>query len=139
MNGLNVIDTAITSGMFKTFTRLFEGSPLETVLRGREIFTLFAPLDLAFASMDSKDLSYLLRTQNSRRLEDVLGFHVVPGIIMSSDIICDKKFKTIYGPELYLRNTPALSVDTANLISPDIHATNGVVHGIDGLLQPDAT
>jgi hypothetical protein len=41
MQTLNVIDTAIRSGIFQTFTRLLEGSPLEARLRSQESFTLF--------------------------------------------------------------------------------------------------
>lgn len=137
MQTLNVIDTAIKNGIFQTFTRLLEGSPLETRLRGREVFTIFAPVDISFAYLPTETFDHLLRAENQGRLSDVLGYHVVQGRIMSCQLGGLCKTPTVYGAELSLGNTGELKVDGAKLLHVDIVACNGVIHAIDRLLMPN--
>lgn len=136
MQKLNVIDTAIRSGIFQTFTRLLEGSPLEQRLRSQELFTLFAPVDVSFAYLSAEAFDQLLRAENEGILSDVLGYHVVFGKVMSCDLRGSCKTPTVYGMELTVDNTGELRVDGAKLLHVDILACNGVIHGIDRLLMP---
>ena len=136
MQTLNVIDTAIRTGIFQTFTRLLEGSPLEQRLRSTEAFTLFAPIDMSFAYLSSETFDGLLRAENQGILSEVFGYHVVPRKIMFPDL-CDLcKIPTVCGAELTVDNTTELRVDGAKLLHVDIVACNGVIHGIDRLLMP---
>lgn len=137
MQTLNVIDTAIRSGIFQTFTRLLEGSPLETRLRSQELFTLFAPVDISFAYLQAEAFEHLLRAENQGVLSDVLGYHVVLGKIMSCELTGRCKKPTVYGVELTIDNANELRVDGAKLLHVDMLACNGVIHGIDRLLMPD--
>ena len=137
MQTLNVIDTAIRSGIFQTFTRLLEGSPLEARLRSRELFTLFAPVDISFAYLEAETLDHLLRAENQGILSDVLGYHVVFGKLMSCELTGLCKTPTVYGVELTIDNTREFSVDGAKLLHVDIVACNGVIHGVDRLLMPN--
>lgn len=77
MQTLNVIDTAIRSGIFQTFTRLLEGSPLEQRLRGQESFTLFAPVDISFAYLPTETFDLLLKAENTGILFDVPDLRAV--------------------------------------------------------------
>ena len=136
METLNVIDTAIRTGIFQTFTRLLEGSPLEQRLRSREPFTLFAPVDISFAYLSPETFDGLLRAENQGFLSDVLGYHVVPRKIMFRELSDLCKTPTVCGVELTVDNTVELRVDGAKLLHVDIVACNGVIHGIDRLLMP---
>ena len=136
MQSLNVIDTAIRSGIFQTFTRLLEGSPLEARLRSQESFTLFAPVDISFAYLPGETFDHLIRNENQGTLSDVLGYHVVPGKIVFHDLLGLRNTSTVCGVELPIDNTSGLRVDGAKLLHVDIHACNGVIHGIDRLLMP---
>jgi uncharacterized surface protein with fasciclin (FAS1) repeats len=136
MRTLNLIDTAIRTGIFQTFTRLLEGSALEQRLRSQESFTLFAPVDISFAYLAPKTFERLLRAENQGALSDVLGYHVVPRKIMFHELRELRKTPTVYGVELTIDNTIEPKVDGAKLLHVDIVAWNGVIHGIDGLLMP---
>ena len=136
MQTLNVIDTAIKSGIFQTFTRLLEGSPLEARLRSQELFTLFAPVDISFAYLPAEAFDHLLRAKNEGMLSDVLGYHVVLGKVMSCELTGSCKRPTVYGVELTIDNTNEPTVDGAKLLHVDMLACNGVIHGIDRLLMP---
>lgn len=133
---LNVIDTAIKTGIFQTFTRLLEGSRLEQRLRGQETFTLFAPVDISFAYLSTEMFQHLLSAENQGTLADVLGFHVVPGKIMSHELRDLCTIPTVYGIELIIDSFAQLKVGGANVLHPDLDARNGVIHGIDRLLMP---
>jgi uncharacterized surface protein with fasciclin (FAS1) repeats len=133
---LNVIDTAIRTGIFQTFTRLLEGSALEQRLRREEPLTLFAPVDISFAYLSPATFERLLRAENQGTLMDVLGYHVVPGKIMFEELTHLRKTPTVYGVELTIENTIEPRVEGAKLLHVDIVAWNGVIHGIDRLLMP---
>ena len=136
MQTLNVIDTAIRAGIFQTFTRLLEGSTLEQRLRSRETFTLFAPVDISFAYLQPETLNRLLQAENQGILADVLGHHIVPRKISSSELKDLCRTPTVSGVDLSIENTIELRVDGAKLLHLDIGACNGVIHAIDRLLLP---
>ena len=136
METLNLIDTAIRNGIFQTFMRLLEDSPLEQRLRSQEMFTLFAPVDTSFAYLPSETFQRLLRAENQGILSDVLGYHAVPRKIMSRELRDLRQTPTLIGADLTLDNTIELRVDGARLLHLDIVACNGVIHGIDRLLLP---
>ena len=136
METLNVIDTAIRSGIFQTFTRLLEGSSLEQRLRSQESFTLFAPVDISFAYLSPETFDGLLRAENQGILSDVLEYHVVPGKVMCCELRDLCRTPTVCGLELTVDNTVELRVDGAKVLHVDIVACNGVIHGIDRLLMP---
>jgi uncharacterized surface protein with fasciclin (FAS1) repeats len=133
---LNLLDTAVRSGIFQTFTRLLEGSPLEQRLRGQESFTLFAPVDISFAYLPPETFDGLLRAESEGVLADVLGYHVVPRKILFRELCTLCKTPTVYGVELTLDNTTDLRVEGAKILHFDLIARNGVIHGIDRLLIP---
>ncbi len=133
---LNLMDTAVRAGIFQTFTRLLEGSPLEQRLRSQESFTLFAPVDISFAYLSPEALGGLLKAENHGTLSDVLGYHAVPGKIMAHELRDLCKTCTVTGAELTIDYTSEVRVDGARLLHLDIVACNGVIHGIDRLLMP---
>jgi uncharacterized surface protein with fasciclin (FAS1) repeats len=136
MERLNVIDTAIRSGIFQTFTRLVEGSLLEKKLRSSDSFTLFAPVDIAFAYLTPETFDYLLRADNQGILANVLGYHAVPRKIMADELTHMCKARTVYGADLTIDCSEELKVNGARLLHVDMLARNGVIHGIDRLLMP---
>jgi uncharacterized surface protein with fasciclin (FAS1) repeats len=139
MVDLNIIDTAVRSGVFQTFTRLLEGSSFERELRSTASYTLFAPLDMAFAFLPREVLNQLLQAQNQGILADVLSYHAVPRKIMACQLKDLTSAKTVYGAELTVSNADGLRIDGARLVQTDIEAHNGVIHAIDRLLLPAKT
>jgi uncharacterized surface protein with fasciclin (FAS1) repeats len=136
METLNVIDTAIRTGIFQTFVRLLEGSSLERKLRSQDSFTLFAPVDISFAYLSPETFNRLLSAENQGILSSVLGYHAVPGKIMARELRKLRKTPTVYGAELTIDNGLELRVEGAKVLHVDIIARNGVIHGIDRLLMP---
>ncbi len=136
MEKLNIVDSAIHCGVFQTFTKLLEGSSLEKELRGQKLFTLFAPVDIAFAYLSPDEFDYLLRAENQGALASVLGYHAVPMRIMSHELRTLGKATTLCGAELTIDAVDDIKVGGAKVLHVDLLAQNGVIHGIDRLLMP---
>ena len=139
MVDLNIIDTALRSGVFQTFTRLLEGSSFERELRCKASYTLFAPLDIAFAYLPPEVLNQLLKAENQGVLAEVLSYHAVPQKLMFHQLKDLSKAKSVNGKELTISNAGGLRIDGARLVQTDIEAHNGVIHAIDRLLLPAMT
>ncbi|WHY64351.1 fasciclin domain-containing protein [Cytobacillus firmus] len=68
-------------------------------------------------------------------LKDILLYHVVPGKVMSADLKDGMKAKTLAEKEVTISLNP-VKVNDATVVTPDIAASNGVIHVIDRVLLP---
>ena len=134
--GLTLLDTAIQNGIFQTFTKLLEGSRLEMELRRPKPYTLFAPADIAFAYLPAETLDSLIRAENAGMLEDLLGFHDVPGRFLLDRLKELSTIKTACGADLTISNVEEVRLGGARLLHVDIETQYGVIHAIDRLLIP---
>jgi uncharacterized surface protein with fasciclin (FAS1) repeats len=130
---MDIVDTAISAGNFKTLTTALQAANLVDTLKGSGPFTVFAPTDAAFAKVPKNDLDALLA--DKAKLTAVLTYHVVPGKVMSKDVKAGK-VKTAQGSSLTVSTTGGVKVDDANVTAVDIAAANGVIHVIDSVVMP---
>ncbi len=80
----------------------------------------------------------LLKPENKDQLVSVLTYHVVPGKVMSSDLTEGMKAKTVQGGEVTFTLDGGAKIDGASIVTPDIEASNGVIHVIDKVIMPPA-
>lgn len=131
----DIVDTAVEAGDFKTLAAALKKAGLVETLKGEGPFTVFAPTDVAFEKL-LKELGITAEELLARKdLKDILLYHVVPGKVMSGDLKEGMKAKTVAGKELTISLDP-IRVNKANVIKPDIEASNGVIHVIDKVLLP---
>jgi len=132
----DIVSTAVEAGEFNTLATALKAAGLVEVLQGDGPFTVFAPTDGAFAALPPGLVEALLRPENKDELIKVLTYHVVPGKILSGDLESGK-VATVEGDDIYVRvSDVGVKVDDANVIIPDVPATNGVIHVIDSILLP---
>ncbi len=140
---MNVVETAIAAGQFKTLATALQTAGLVETLQGKGPFTVFAPTDAAFAKLPKGTLDALL--QDKAKLTKVLTYHVVAGDIRAADLKsrADRngyvKLKTVEGSDLTIQlTTKGVSVgkEMANVTSADVPASNGVIHVVDAVLLP---
>jgi uncharacterized surface protein with fasciclin (FAS1) repeats len=110
-------------------------------LNGAGPFTVFAPTDAAFAALPAGTVESLLLPENLAQLQNILTYHVVPGAITSDQILGRRvTVETVQGGTLTVNGQVGkvgnVRVNDANVIIPDIIASNGVIHAIDGVLLP---
>lgn len=122
--------------------------------------TIFAPSDAVFAAVQAAmgDEAFAALLADPARITDLLRFHITPGALdyaalnasveaLSLQPFARSSSLRITLPTLqgqHIDVTPgfeSLSIDRASLTpaNADIRASNGVIHVIDALLQPEAT
>jgi uncharacterized surface protein with fasciclin (FAS1) repeats len=132
----DVIETARRSGGFLVFTGAVVDAGLADALREMGPYTVFAPTDKAFAKIPRNKLDDLLRPENLARLQLLLRNHIVPGKLRVSELKTLDKARTAQGLELKIESRAGLWINEAKVVSPDLEASNGVLHGIDTVLMP---
>jgi len=133
----NIVETALAAGQFKTLASLVTKAGLADTLATGGPFTVFAPTDEAFAKVPQATLDAL--AQNPDQLKAVLLYHVVPGRVAAADVVKLSSVKTLQGSSLSIKvSDGSVYVDQAKVTTPDVMASNGVIHVIDSVLIPKA-
>ena len=133
----DVIDKLNETGKFIKLNETLQKSGLDENLKGKGPFTVFAPLDDAFAAISAKTYYGLLREDNKDKLVNILGRHVFSKKITSSDIEGETKLKAINGEEITIKKVNGIVyVNEAEVVTADIEVSNGVIHFINRVLQP---
>lgn len=135
---LDIVDTAVAAGQFKTLATALTAAGLVNTLKGPGPFTVFAPTDAAFAKLPAGTVQSLLKPENKAQLVSILTYHVVPGKVMSASLAGKvTEAKTVEGKTVKIDATKGgVTVNDAKVVSADIAATNGVIHVIDTVLIP---
>ena len=130
----DIVDTAIEAGSFTTLVAAVEAAGLVETLKGEGPFTVFAPTDEAFAALPDGTVEGLLADPEA--LAAILTYHVVPGKVMSTDLSNNMMATTVNGADVTIMTEGGVTVDGANVVTPDIEASNGVIHVIDAVILP---
>jgi len=128
----DIVDTAVSAGEFNTLVAAVQAADLVQTLKSKGPFTVFAPTDEAFGKLPDGTVAELLKPENKDKLAAILTYHVVPGKVMSGDILKLKSAKTVQGGSAPL----GLAVDNARVVQADIACSNGVIHVIDNVILP---
>jgi uncharacterized surface protein with fasciclin (FAS1) repeats len=130
----DIVDTAVAAGSFTTLVKALQTAGLVETLKGKGPFTVFAPTDEAFAKLPAGTLEGLLK--DKAKLASVLTYHVVPGKIMSSDVVKLASAKTVQGQDVRIDAKNGVHVNGAKVVKADIEASNGIIHVIDTVILP---
>jgi uncharacterized surface protein with fasciclin (FAS1) repeats len=107
----DIVTTAVEAGSFTTLAAALEAAGLVEVLQG----------ELA-------DKAALTR---------VLTYHVVAGRVTSDAVVESTEAETVAGIEAPIRvEGGRVWVGGAQVVTPDVHASNGVIHVIDAVMLP---
>jgi uncharacterized surface protein with fasciclin (FAS1) repeats len=105
---------------------------LVDTLNGSE-FTVFAPVDDAFAKIDAGTIDTL--KTDSDTLTKILTYHVVPGQLAPDAVVGDQN--TVQGGMVTVSGSgDALKVNDANVICGGVQTANATVYLIDSVLMP---
>ena len=136
---MTMYDTLKAAGNFKTFLSAVDKANVQTLQQMPGDFTLFAPTDEAFAKLPAGTMDGIMA--NDARVQELVYYHITPGKYMAKDLVVLKECKTLCStanPEL-LKLTEVSGkymVNTANIVKPDVMASNGVIQVIDAVLMP---
>ena len=133
----DVINKLNETGKFNKLNETLAKSGLNENLKGDGPFTVFAPLDDAFAAISAKTYFGLLRDENKDKLVNILGRHVFAKKITSSEIDGEVKLKAINGEEITIKKVNGIVyINEAEVVTADVEVSNGVIHYINRVLQP---
>ena len=133
---------ASNNPLLKTLTASVSGKlnpdvNLVDTLNGDE-FTVFAPVDDAFAQLPEETVNMLAKPKNADQLSSILTYHVVPGQI-TPDELAGTTQATVQGAEVEVTGQgDSLMVNGANVICGGVQTANATVYLIDSVLLPEA-
>jgi transforming growth factor-beta-induced protein len=132
----DIIDIATSTADVSTLATAIGAADLVDALRGAGPFTVFAPINSAFAALPAGELDRLLDPANLAELQEILQLHVVPGALQAADLSEGASLTTLTGEALTVSLMDGASVNGVSIIQTDIEASNGFIHLIDGVLLP---
>lgn len=100
-------------------------------------FTVFAPVDDAFAKLPAKTVKTLGTPAGAETLASVLTYHVIPGQIAPDEIVGNQT--SVQGGVVKVTGSgDNLKANGANVICGGVQTANATVYLIDGVMMPPA-
>lgn len=142
-NAASIAEIASGDERFSTLVAAVGAAGLVDTLSGPGNFTVYAPVNDAFAALPEGTVETLLMPENKDQLTDVLLYHVDDRKLMSTDFAPGANYyKPILASErLCITAHSGVTIadgtgDIATVVVADIIADNGVIHVIDKVLLP---
>jgi len=147
-----IVENAVHSADHTTLVTAVKAAGLVDTLSGKGPFTVFAPVNAAFAALPAGTVETLLKSENKDQLTGILTYHVVAGRVTADDLKWwikkghgTAELKTIAGGKLWASmngpNNIILKDEKggwADITIYDIMQSNGVIHAIDRVLLPNS-
>lgn len=144
-----VVDVAIGSPAHSTLVAAVKAGGLVETLQSAGPFTVFAPVNDAFAKLPAGTVETLLKPESKATLVKILTYHVVAGNLDAASVLKaieagkgTAKVKTVSGGILSasLKDGKVILTDenghTSTVVATDLKAGNGIVHVIDAVVLP---
>jgi uncharacterized surface protein with fasciclin (FAS1) repeats len=145
-----IVANAVNSADHTTLVAAVKAAGLVDALSGKGPFTVFAPVNAAFAALPPGTVDTLLKPENKPALTHVLTYHVVAGDYTTPRLRAairaghgEAMLKTLEGGTLtFVMNGPDnIAVkdekgDTADIVVYGVPQSNGVIYSIDKVLMP---
>ena len=144
-----IVDVAVGSADHTTLVAAVKAADLVATLQSAGPFTVFAPVNAAFAKLPKGTVETLLKAENKATLAKILTYHVVAGNLNAATVvkaITDAKgslsIKTVSGGTLVasIKEGKVILTDenggVSTVIATDLGASNGVIHVIDTVVLP---
>ena len=129
-----ILETAAGAGVFSTLLAAVDAAGLRSALESPGPFTVFAPVDEAFAALPPGTVQTLV--DNPPQLARILKYHVLSGAYDKAELVAQAEWSSLEGAPLPIRRSEPFEVKNATVVTADIVCDNGVVHVIDRVMLP---
>jgi uncharacterized surface protein with fasciclin (FAS1) repeats len=134
----DVVGVISSDRRFRTLARLLNQAGLVSALQGPGPFTIFAPTNEAFRRIPRAQLSQMAA---NGQLTQILKYHVIPARIDAEAAMAmtsPTSPATLEGSTIQVTTGAGHVMLNGNttVVTPDIQATNGIIHAIDTVLMP---
>ena len=127
---------ATNSGVHDSLVAALAHADLVSALQADGPFTVFAPTDTAFAEAGINLADFDTDEENAT-LQDILLYHVYSGQVESSAVTDGLTVEMLNGDDATFTVVDGtVTVEGANVTTPDVMSSNGVIHIIDKVLMP---
>lgn len=134
--GPTIRDVINSNATFSTLAQALAQANVQT-LGDAGPFTVFAPRNSAFTKLPEGELERLMQPVNREDLARVLQLHVVAGSYPATALVNrTTTLTTLSGLSIIVDGFNGLNVGGVNVVQPDVPASNGVIHVVDGVLLP---
>ncbi|KAH7322574.1 FAS1 domain-containing protein [Stachybotrys elegans] len=131
---MNVTDTAVQTNLSASYGAIDRADLGQRIDDLRNI-TVFAPDNAAF-----REIASVAGNLSSSVLADILEYHVVQGPIGYSSTLTNSSLTTLNGRDVNITVVnQTVYVNEARVVIPDVLIANGVLHVVDGVLNPNNT
>lgn len=134
-----IVEIAAGNDNFSTLVAAVQAAGLAETLSGEGPFTVFAPVNDAFAALPAGTVDSLLLEENRDQLTSILTYHVVPGEYLAAETPAGTyDLETVQGDtvNVVVGADGTVTVDGATVVIADVDAFNGVIHAIDQVIMP---
>ena len=128
----DIVDIAVSNDNFTTLVAAVQAAGLVEALQSPGPFTVFAPVDAAFAALPPGTVQTLV--QNPPQLARILKFHVVAGKFTQAELAKLGKVESLEGSPIPIDCSDGFEVKNSTVIAADIEADNGIIHVIDRVM-----
>ncbi len=138
----SILENLSKSKNYSVFISIIEKSGLYKTLSQKGAVTVFAPSNSAFDKMDSKTKERLMSEAGRADREKFLQYHIIGGIIRSTDLSNGESVSTIEGEPITVSvengkiKLKGGNGNSADIVNKDILSSNGIIHMLDGVLMP---
>ncbi|MGV6848195.1 MAG: fasciclin domain-containing protein [Marinibacterium sp.] len=146
----NIVENAVNSADHTTLVAAVKAAGLVDALMGDGPFTVFAPVNDAFAALPAGTVESLLQPENKDMLTKVLTAHVIAGKLSGAEMMAKAKASAdgffhmqtlsgdalsaqVRGQNLYIYDE---SGQAGKVTIADVNQSNGVIHVVDTVLLP---
>ena len=129
-----ILETAASAGCFNTLIAAVDAAGLRGALESAGPFTVFAPVDDAFAALPPGTVQTLV--DNPPQLARILKFHVLAGAHQRAELVAQSEWQSLEGAPVPIRRSEPFEVKNATVVTADIACDNGVVHVINRVILP---
>lgn len=132
----NVLETARRNPLLSTFVNLIDVAGLQEIFVCPGPFTLLTPLNAAFDALDPALVEELLLPENLTKLQDLLLYHIVPGLSLPGDLVPGPLDTLLEGQVVQVSVDPGITFNQAQVEGDNVLACNGALYLINDVLVP---
>ncbi|MBD1396813.1 fasciclin domain-containing protein [Pontibacter sp. JH31] len=138
-SSMTILDAAGTRSDISTFMSLLQTANITAALEGEGEFTMFAPTNKAFEALPAGQLEYLKKPENRNELIKVLQAHVIANKVTTAQLQSNQRIQISDTDYIEVgaaagANPNTFTIGGANIVEPNIEASNGVIHVVDRVL-----
>lgn len=132
----HIADLINDNPSLQTFAQALDKADLENILEEGGPYTIFAPSDRAFASLPAATRKRVIQDASRTSLRQILTYHIISGQIYANQLQSGE-LVTEAGNWINIDvDGSQVKVNEAEIVEPDLKATNGVVHIVDRIILP---